>query len=133
MHRIIKNTKRWREARAPASGHKPEGLLPHRDQRTFSRRGVMQKLYNNFAAKSLKYGSAQKARDARHENQLKAQRAIVINPFSFQLQAFSSYATPQIGFFQRNHTITCSLNQEDACCDTSRCRRLQKWLVFLLP
>ncbi len=23
-------------------------------------------------------------------------------PFSFRLQAFSSYATPQIGFFQRN-------------------------------
>jgi len=29
-----------------------------------------------------------------------AQKAIVINPF--QLQAFSSYATPQIGFFQQN-------------------------------
>jgi hypothetical protein len=49
--------------------------------------------------KVLKQDSAQKARDARRLNQLKskAQRAIVINPF--QLQAFSTYATPQIVFF----------------------------------
>jgi len=33
-------------------------------------------------------------------SKVKAQRAIVINPF--QLQAFSSYATQQIGLFQRN-------------------------------
>ncbi len=38
-------------------------------------------------------------------SKLKAQRAVVINPFSFRLQAFSSYATQQIGFFQRNHLI----------------------------
>jgi len=41
--------------------------------------------------------------DAEISSKLKAQSSIVITPFSFQLQAFSSYATPQIGFFEQNH------------------------------
>jgi len=28
------------------------------------------------------------------------------NPFSFRLQAFSSYTTPQTGYFQQNHMLS---------------------------
>jgi hypothetical protein len=44
--------------------------------------------------------------DGEISSKLKAQRDSESNPpFSFQLQAFSSYATPQMELFQQNHFI----------------------------
>jgi len=50
-------------------------------------------------AKVLKYNSAQNASDARRKNQLKAQRAIVINPFQLSASGFHLLCNAADGVF----------------------------------